>query len=97
MIKTTKITIGSGMDDDEEETGECEEDTEEVKEGHIKKINNGYLLSTCGPYSENQAEFVKKLSMAPAVFARLMGIKDRSKGYFELKDAIKAEDVKSKK
>lgn len=94
MIKTTKITIGSGMDDEEE--GE-EEETEEVKEAHIKKINNGYLLSTCGPYSESQTEFIKKLSMAPAVFARLMGRKDRSKGYFELKDAIKAEDVKSKK
>lgn len=85
MISRTKIMIGSGPED------ETKEEEKEVKEVHIKKINNGYLISTCGPYSENETEFAKKLAAAPAIVERLMGIKDKSKGYYELKDMVRKE------
>ena len=66
-----KMKISLGSPDSEEENSE-------VSSVHIDKIDNGFVVKTCGPMGEEQAIFMKNLMSAPSVIARIMGIKDKS-------------------
>lgn len=91
MMRQTRITIGAGADENEESAEH--EENEKFKEVHVKKINNGVLVSTCG-FGGEETEFVKSLAAAPKIMARLMGIKD--KNYAEMKRSTQSKDIEEK-
>lgn len=48
-----------------------------AKSVHIEKLENGFVVRTCGLDGE-QSEYVKNLASTPSIISRLMGIKDKS-------------------
>ena len=59
----------------------------------IEKIDNGYVVSTCG-YDSKEKRFIKDLCSAPSIVARLMG--GKSKNYRQLKESIDVEEEEGK-
>jgi hypothetical protein len=56
---------------------------------HVEKLTNGYLVRTCG-MGKDESTFVKDLSQAPTIMARILGVKGE-KNAAELSDMVEEE------
>ncbi len=66
------------------------EDEENPKMFHVKKIDNGFIVETCG-HDKESTEFVKRLAQVPSVIARLMGEKGKKSASEIMKEYGKKE------
>lgn len=58
---------------------------------HVEKIDNGFIVKTCG-YGKEETKFVKDLASTPTIMARLLGVKGE-KNADQLSKMTKVEEV----